>query len=142
MQKKNCRYWLIPSTDIVDLQFGWTRAFWVITCKTEFFHISGLHIKTENCVVFNFRLFTTKSNDNLFGKNPVNPILGSSWFWAFQLHFWNDKIFSGNYISVHFFSFSTFLSRWKIQKKSTDDQDVRTDNNEIIRPLSLGVQWK
>ena len=34
------------------LESDWTITFWLITCKQEFFQISGFHSKTESCNVY------------------------------------------------------------------------------------------
>ena len=62
----------------------WMRAFWPMTCKSNFPQIWGLLMKTENYLFSSF--FPAKSNDKIFWRlnkkiifKNFLPVLGQTW---------------------------------------------------------------
>lgn len=83
----NKMYRCFPPRDIDDqriLRSDWMRAFWPVTCQTNFSQLQILYRKTKNFKVFQFRLLPAKSNEKKYENlrklyfEPFLSILGQT----------------------------------------------------------------
>lgn len=135
----NKMYRCFPPRDIDDqriLRSDWMRAFWPVTCQTNFSQLQILYRKTKNFKVFQFRLLPAKSNEKKYEN------LRKLYFEPFLSILAQTTICLGN-PSVTFFSFQISIAAQQFRKTESKNElvtDVQTDKHELIRLPFMEVQ--